>query len=115
MRFSLLDNTSAAAMPQDIPTRLGYTFNGWNTDPYGSGTQVYGADGWALKEGTYYDSEERWVYPGDVTLYAQWLSDNNIKIKVNGEWLTGNICWIKKDSGIWEQADSINEILKDSI
>lgn len=52
---------------------------------------------------------------GNLALTAQWRPNINIKAKVNGEWLTGNICWIKTDEGIWKQADSINEILKDSI
>lgn len=52
---------------------------------------------------------------GNLALTAQWRPNINIKAKVNGEWLTGNICWIKTDEGIWKQADSINEILKNSI
>lgn len=58
------------AMSGDIPTRTGYTFKGWYTSPSG-GTQVYDAEGHCTNEGTYW-SDQRWVYRGNVTLYAQW-------------------------------------------
>lgn len=58
------------AMSGDIPTRTGYTFNGWYTSPSG-GTQVYDATGHCTNEGTYW-KDSKWVYRGNVTLYAQW-------------------------------------------
>lgn len=67
-------NAMMYAIMPDIPTRPGYIFNGWNTKSDGSGTQVYDANGSALGEGTYYTPGERWVYAGDVILYAIWES-----------------------------------------
>ena len=43
----------------DIPTREGYTFTGWNTKPDGSGTSLHAGDE--------YDGSDGW------TLYAQWV------------------------------------------
>lgn len=64
--------SSCWAMSGDIPTRTGYTFNGWYTSPSG-GTQVYDATGHCTNEGTYW-SDQKWVYKGNVTLYAQWTA-----------------------------------------
>ena len=41
-----------------VPTRMGHTFTGWNTEPDGSGTG--------------YDPGSRYGYNAPVTLYAQW-------------------------------------------
>ncbi|MGI6008916.1 MAG: leucine-rich repeat protein [Methanomethylophilus sp.] len=48
------------------PSRLGYLFAGWNTDPHGEGTAVYAGEEWSL----YTDGD-------DITfdLYAQWDLD----------------------------------------
>ena len=54
-----------------LPTRSGYTFNGWNTAANGSGT-TYAA-------GSTYSAEQ------DVTLYAQWSANTlTITYDVNG-------------------------------
>lgn len=60
------------AMSGDIPIRTGYAFNGWYTSPNG-GTQVYDATGHCTNEGTYW-SNSKWMYKGNVTLYAQWTA-----------------------------------------
>ena len=57
-------------IPNQIPTRAGYTFSGWNTFPDGSGAQYQPND---------YFGE---LYQ-DTTLYAQWKeADNSIIIIV---------------------------------
>lgn len=54
-----------------IPTRTGYIFTGWYTAPTG-GTKVYNADGSCTNEGTYWKNN-KWIYPGNLTVYAQWV------------------------------------------
>ncbi|MBR2045123.1 MAG: InlB B-repeat-containing protein [Agathobacter sp.] len=53
-----------------IPSRIGYTFLGWYTAIDG-GSQVYDARGVCVNE-TGYWSQNFWVYPNDLTLYAHW-------------------------------------------
>ena len=68
-----------------IPIRSGYKFLGWYTTASG-GTQVYDAGGICTNDGTYWD--DVWVYPGNVTFYAQWeLLEYTIYFEANG----GNI------------------------
>lgn len=63
----------------NIPTRTGYKFNGLWTKSSG-GEQIYNADGLAVGDGTYWEAYQvgdgtigyKWIYPGNVTLYAQW-------------------------------------------
>ena len=49
-------------------TRSGYTFNGWSTDPNGEG------DGYA--DGGYYRTPKNTLANTHVTLYAQWVPEN---------------------------------------
>lgn len=51
-------------IPDQIPTREGYNFIGWNTRPDGTGTSYQPGDSFIAEE-------------GDLTLYAQWEEDNN--------------------------------------
>jgi uncharacterized repeat protein (TIGR02543 family) len=51
-------NSPVGTLP--LPTRRGYTFNRWNSNPDGSGD-------------TYYDTT-RYILGADLTLYAQWTS-----------------------------------------
>lgn len=77
--------SSYYAMSGDIPTRTGYTFNGWYTSSNG-GVQVYDETGHCTNEGTYW-SDSKWVYKGNVTLYAQWTAisyTNTIAHWMNG-------------------------------
>lgn len=53
------------------PTRTGYTFNGWYNAPSG-GTKVYNADGTNVPNTAYWDGLKRWIYRGNLTVYAQW-------------------------------------------
>ncbi|MGN0506994.1 MAG: InlB B-repeat-containing protein [Lachnospiraceae bacterium] len=56
-----------------IPTRTGHAFAGWYDKPEG-GTQVFNVSGVCTNEGTYWSSD-KWIYDGDVTLYAHWTPD----------------------------------------
>ena len=66
-----------ATISTDEPTRAGYWFKGWNTQPDGSGTP--------------YEGGQQTQIQGDVTLYAQWepmynftLQPANMTIYVGG-------------------------------
>lgn len=59
-----------ATMTNDCPSREGYTFAGWYTDPT-SGVQVYDNTGYRVV-GTYWNSEGKWIGTSNVTLYAHW-------------------------------------------
>lgn len=63
-----------------VPTREGYKFTGWYTQPVG-GDMVYSSSGdqatisgstyWKYPENTY-GSKAYWVYDNDLTVYAHW-------------------------------------------
>lgn len=52
------------------PTRLGYEFLGWYTSA-NDGIKIYDADGVCTNEGTYW-KDNKYIYPNNITLYAQW-------------------------------------------
>ena len=56
-----------------LPTRTGYTFTGFYTAASG-GTQIYTAAGVCANDGTYWKNN-KWVYAGNVTLYAHWTAN----------------------------------------
>ncbi|MCL2152523.1 MAG: InlB B-repeat-containing protein, partial [Oscillospiraceae bacterium] len=60
-------------------SKTGYVFNGWNTEADGSGT-VY-ADSATFK----------YEIDGDLTLYAQWMPENSLKITYNANTGTGTM------------------------
>ena len=62
--------TNFQNMANDCPSRDGYTFEGWYTDPT-SGEQVYSNTGVRVA-GTYWDSDGKWIGTSNVTLYAHW-------------------------------------------
>ena len=68
--------TYAAAMPDiNVPTRTGYTFNGY-FDATSSGKKYYGTDG---KSANYWDKTS------NTTLYAQWTANKyTVKFNANG-------------------------------
>ena len=51
-------------------SRSGYTFDGFYT-ARNSGIKVYDSNGVCIS-GTYWNTSNRWIYTGDVTLYAHW-------------------------------------------
>jgi len=57
-----------------VPTRSGYTFNGWYTAANG-GTQVYGSNGQNVNASAYWTaaySTGTWKYDNNLTVYAHW-------------------------------------------
>ena len=63
---------SATALSSTVPTRVGYTFQGWNENQDGSGATTYAA-------GASYTIGET-----DVTLYAKWSENANNFIPTEG-------------------------------
>lgn len=57
-----------------IPSREGYTFNGYFTASSG-GTKIYDSDGDCTNDGSYF-SKSKWKKTGNITLYAQWTVDS---------------------------------------
>lgn len=64
---------STVFITAEKPIRTGYTFVGWNTQPYGSGTDYMGGNSYVIN--------------ASITLYAQWISS---KLTVTFETLGGN-------------------------
>ena len=58
-------------------SRSGYTFDGFYTEKNG-GVKVYDGNGVSVN-GTYWDASNRWIYTGNVTLYAHWIA-NSVKV-----------------------------------
>ena len=54
-----------------LPSRTGYVLTGFYTSSSG-GSKIYNADGTATKEGTYFNSSNIYVNPGNLTVYAQY-------------------------------------------
>lgn len=76
------------------PTRKGYKFKGLYTAASG-GEQIYNENGLAVGDGTYWQVSlvgdgsgsvnYKWIYPGNVTLYAQWTpSSYTVNFNANG-------------------------------
>ncbi|MGN8739529.1 InlB B-repeat-containing protein [Bilifractor sp. HCP3S3_D3] len=58
---------------RSVPSRTGYTFQGYYTQPNGNGIKVYGADAQAVGDGTYFTAAKLWHYTGSsITFYAYW-------------------------------------------
>ena len=55
-------------------SRSGYTFDGFYTEKNG-GVKVYDSNGISVN-GAYWDASNRWIYTGNVTLYAHWTPNN---------------------------------------
>ena len=76
---SMADETHSTptALTTNTFTRSGYTFAGWNTSPFGNGTDY--ADG-AI-----------YSFSDDITLYAQWTALPNHTVTFNGNGGTGSM------------------------
>ena len=84
------NNNAFNILSGEIPTRSGYTFNGWYTAVSG-GTKVYNANGAYNSSATSYWNNGKWIYKGDVVLYAQWsLANYTVTYNLNGGTVTGN-------------------------
>ncbi len=73
----ILIGTNAGYTEVLKPTREGYVFNGWNTEPDGSGT--------SYSEGHYVK------LTGNLNLYAQWVrsDEGQLIIKIESDWPAG--------------------------
>lgn len=71
-------STNLTATPAiTVPTKTGYTFGGYYTEVGGSGTQIIAANGNVnanAGSGTYTDSNKKWKYANNITLYAKWTA-----------------------------------------
>ena len=59
-------------IPDKVPTRSGYTFDSWNTDEYGTGTEY--------KKGDLYKTD------ANLTLYAQWTCTMEYRCSTDGNY-----------------------------
>ncbi len=73
--FQVTEGSMDNATGVPVPTRMGYLFDGWYTSPVG-GTRVYDSSGNTVKDGTFFNSAAQWIYEGNITLYAQWISES---------------------------------------
>ncbi len=58
-----------------VPTRAGYTFDGWFTEVGGNGTRLTDADG---------NSIANWTVADNITVYAKWLGTEGLIYTANG-------------------------------
>ena len=66
-----------------VPTRVGYTFDGWFTAVGGNGTKLTDADG---------NSIANWTVADSITVYAKWLGTNGLTYTLNaGEYVLSGV------------------------
>lgn len=77
-------------------SRVGYTFDGWYTEPTdgddaedGSGIKVYSADKVYVNNGMYWNNGT-WIYPDNLTLYAHWKA-NTYQVTLDGQGATSQL------------------------
>ena len=58
-----------------VPTRVGYTFDGWFTEVGGNGTKLTDAEG---------NSIANWTVADNITVYAKWLGTEGLVYTANG-------------------------------
>ena len=87
--YTGIRNSTAGTIP--IPTRNGYTFNGWYTAA-SAGTKVINADGTIVASvSNWTDSSKKWLITAPNTLYAQWTEKTyTLTINPNGGSLDGS-------------------------
>lgn len=92
-------NSSTNSKLTVFPTKVGCGFLGWYTSAKeGEGVQVYNANGQCTNEGTYW-SGSKYIYLGNITLYAHWKFYNVGYYKVNGKYVLCNV--YGKENGQW--------------
>lgn len=69
------DSTAFSSMIGDCPSRYGYTFQGWYTDPT-NGDKVYDSNGKCISS-KYWNSSNQYKYDGNLTLYAHWKANTH--------------------------------------
>lgn len=75
-----VETTYDTAVPStnvQIPLKTNSVFLGYFTGENGTGTKLIDATGAFIKDSTvseYIDSDGQWIYDGDLTLYANWLT-----------------------------------------
>lgn len=80
-----------------VPTRSGYTFNGFYTSTNG-GSKVYGADGLCTNEGVYFKNN-KYIHKGNLKVFAQWTANEyTISFDANGGSVKTTSAKIKTDS-----------------
>ena len=87
------------------PSRDKWTFWGYFTGENGAGTQIIGKDGNVIASVTgYTDSNQKWKYAGDITLYAYMTEKSNQTITwdltENVEYATGTEMGAMASSGL---------------
>ena len=82
------------------PTRTGYTFNSWKNNTT-TGTDVISSAGALVASSAYTDSNGKWNYAGDVTLYANWIAKTyTYTLNGNGGTLSVNTATFTFDSNV---------------
>ncbi len=62
-----------------VPTKTGYTFEGYYTETAGGGVQIIAKNGNVnASVAGYTDANKKWIYDGDKTLYAYWKQNQTI-------------------------------------
>lgn len=98
------DKTTHNSMSGDIPTRTGYTFDGWWTTKDESGVMIYDSTGKCNNDSIYW-KDDRWQGFTDLTLYAHWTVNKynqNIYVRYqneDGSWGSYSNAYIDSDSG----------------
>ncbi|MGN0798591.1 MAG: InlB B-repeat-containing protein [Christensenellales bacterium] len=84
------------------PTYVGYTFQGYYTQPVG-GTKIFNADCSVVKNVSgYTDSNGAWIKAGNVKLYAQWTENNyTLTLYENKNILNGGRLTTSSDLSAW--------------
>ena len=66
-------NGAAPTTISSLPTKTGYTFDGYYSGTNGTGVKVINADGTWVSNATGYTSSGKWIHEGGTaTLYAKW-------------------------------------------
>lgn len=96
----VFDDSSLCDIGNILPSRFGYEFMGWYSSSDG-GIQIYDKNGLCTNDGTYW-LDNKYVYPNDLVVYAQWKPINIVRYKMNSEYI---LCYTYvKSDGVWKPA-----------
>jgi uncharacterized repeat protein (TIGR02543 family) len=109
----IYDTNSHYGIETSTPKRPGHEFLGWYISADG-GIKIYNSNGLCTNEGTYW-KDDIYIYPNDITVYAQWnplniayyKNDNKYVLcntygKVDGSWKP--MLFYGKIDGTWKQS-----------